>query len=897
MSLLKVGIVTDLQRYKEYFDKFDQLSDAKTMEIHLLDSDLENNFEQKLIELRHFIMSRNIKQIAFHSVDHLVQSIIFEENDSKESLKKWFFLTSTLINWSNQLKKEVILIIHLGGKYPQEVIKSMNKEEIKDFREKKLVQAAQGYQNIKKMFESSFMTVALENSPPECGSFPDFHALDISYEDIQKRLGANGPFVLDVCHAAMAVAYFQQKDIQLPLMEAMRDTCGNPPFSLQSLENYITLAGKNICWMHLSNATGFFGLDEGHEIGVAGGIISYKKILKLISKQLQDPVAVLEIVDSHKNYDLISRSYVQLKEASQVRIKEKMINTERCFLVAEVASSHCGDKEKLKKIIKLYADAGADGVKLQLFKAEALCSAQHPGLSDLQKIQLSSEEWKEVLQYAKQFSPALLTDVFDEESADLAEPYVDAYSIHASDLSNPFLLTHVAQKGKPVLLYVGGATIEEIGKAVSVVEPFGVDIVLVYGLQNFPTKIENVHLQRIKLLKERFKLPICYHDHTDAEMPLAKEIAINAFAYGASMVEKHVTDNRSLKGFDYMSSLNPDEFKDLVSQLREFETILGSANMILTETDVEYRNKMKKFAVARRDIRPGEVFSLENIAFKRVIGGQFQPFEAEKVLGRKALNPIFKDYAILNNNVDRKVAILVPVRMKSTRLPRKAMLEMAGDTTIGHMLERLRCSTKAEVILCTSILPTDACLIEAAKNKGIKWFAGDPDDVMDRFIKAAERENAEIIVRATGDNPCMDPKLIDRMIDYHIEHQADYTSVEDVPIGFNAEVINVDVIKKARHFVTDPKDTEYMTWFIKDPKHFKVMIMPVEEEEKGNFRLTLDFPADLEVIGKVFEAIGKDFTMGDVVAFLKKHPEIVAINGGYQQHLLPPKLAEMQKKF
>ncbi len=891
---LKVGLVTDLQGYKEYFDRFDSISSAKVMEIHLLESDLDASFEQKLIELRHFIMSRAIESIAFHSVDRIVQAVLFDEGCSQDDLRKFELLTSALKNWSRQLRKEVILIIHLGGKYARNELSQMSPEKLKNLRRKKAEQAGEAYERIRHLFQDSYVIVALENSPPLCAATPEDHLQDIAFEDILPRLGETGAFVFDICHAAMAVAYFQQNEVKIPPMEAMRDVQGKAPFSLQSLENYIALAGRHIRWMHLSNATGFLGHDEGHEVGVAGGIIPFKKMLKLISSQVKDPVGVLEIVNGHRDYGSIERSYHALQKLSTAYIKGQEISKERCFFIAEVASSHCGDKEKLKSIIKLYAQAQADGIKLQIFKAEALCSRQHPGLADLQKIQLSPESWKEVLTYAKQFSPALLADVFDEESADLAESFVDAFSIHASDLSNPFLLKHVAGKGKPMLLYVGGATLEEIKAAVSVVEPFGVDMVLVYGLQNFPTKIENIHLQRIKLLEQKFHLPVCYHDHTDAETELARDIAVQAFAYGASLVEKHVTDDRSLKGFDYMSSLNPPEFALVVKKLREFEKTLGSVNTVFTDADREYRKKMKKFMVAKRDLQPGEIFSLENITFKRVMDGQFQPFETERVLGRRALHFITKDHPIVNTNVERKAAILVPVRMKSTRLPRKALLEMAGDTTIGHMLERLRRSTRAELMLCTSTLPDDACLIEVAKNKGIPWFAGDPDDVMDRFLKAAEVVGAELIVRATGDNPCMDPEFIDRMIQYHIEHQADYTSVEDVPLGFNAEVITVDVLKKARSFVTDPKDTEYMTWFIKDPKHFKVMIMPVPEEEKGNYRLTLDFSADLEVIRKVFEHLGNTFTVKEAVAFLKEHPEIVALNAGYQQHRQPPKLAEIK---
>ena len=566
----------------------------------------------------------------------------------------------------------------------------------------------------------------------------------ITFLTFEERLGDDNYFVFDFSHASLCIEYFKQDKIRFNSLEALRDENGKPPYSLQSLENYIEIAGKNIKWMHINDANGILGENEGKEIGINDSKINFKSIIKKIKKHVNNPKGVLEIVDGHKDYNLISNSLNKFKEFSSVMISGKAINKNRGFIIAEVASSHCGDKEKLKTIINGAVEAKADAIKFQLYSAEGLYSKYHSGLEDGKKIVLSKYQWKEILEYTKQLKIPIITDVFEEDFSDLAEPYVDAFSIHASDISNPFLLKHVAKKGKPILLYVGGSTLDEIDNAIKSIEEFGVDIILVYGLQNFPTNIENINLKRITTLKEKFNLPICYHDHTDAETSLAINISTHAFAYGAQLIEKHITDDRSLKGFDYMSSLNPDEFKKMVNRVRTFEKVLGNDKFNLTEADQKYRKKMKKFIVAKRDIKVGELINLDNISFKRVPNGQFHPNEFEKIIGKMAKNKILEEAPILNQNIKHKVAILIPVRMKSTRLPRKATLELTGDTTIGHMIERLKHSNEAEVILCTSDLEEDSCLIEIAKEKGIKWFAGDADDVMDRFIKASEKENANI---------------------------------------------------------------------------------------------------------------------------------------------------------
>jgi N,N'-diacetyllegionaminate synthase len=892
MNEVKIGLVTDLRNYQDYVKKFAQESKDKVMEIHLLESDLDDKFEQDLIELRQFVLSKGVEKIAFHSVDRIMQSVLYEEAGYEEDKVKFEMLMEGVKKFSVELGSEVLLVVHQGGKYPRTFIENMSEEEIVAFRKTKLAKAKVAYNRIKEMVQDSLVTIGLENSPPTCASKPEDHFMDICFEDFQERLGDDGVFVLDICHAAMAIEYYKQNSMKFRAL----DLLGDVPESLQSLEKYIELAGKNTKWIHISDATGMLGKDEGHVIGVDGGVINFKKIMKAIKKHVKNPVGVLELLQSHQDYSLISRSLEKLREAVEVRIADKVLNKDNCFLVAEIASSHCGDKEKLKHIVSEMAKAKADGIKFQIFSASDLCSTKHPGFNDLQGNQFSDEVWNEVLSYAKQFNVPLFADVFDEKSADLANEYIDVFSIHASDISNPFLLKHVALKGKPMLLYIGGSTLSEISEAIKVVEEFGNDIILVYGLQNFPTNIHNVHLKRIKKLEEKFGLPVCYHDHTDAETALAHKIAVHAFAYGAQMVEKHVTDDRSLKGFDYMSSLNPEEFAQVKEDLTEFASIIGKNEFLLHDADMEYRTKMKKFIVARTKIAKGDEITSEKLAYKRVSGGEYHPSEWSKVVGRQANQDIEVDAPIRNQDVVRKAVILVPVRMKSKRLPNKATLDLAGDSTIGQMLLRLKNCTKAEVVLCTSTEKEDAVLLEIAAAKGIKSFAGSSDDVMDRFMKCAERESAEIIVRATGDNPLMDPELIDRQIEYHIANNADYTGVEDVPIGFNAEVVSLNVLKKAREHVRNPRDTEYMTWFIKDPAHFKVMVMPVAEEERGSYRLTLDTPADLEVIRKVYAALytpGKVFSVKETVQFLKDNPEISLINQNYKQVWQPPKLKEM----
>lgn len=582
-----------------------------------------------------------------------------------------------------------------------------------------------------------------------------------------------------------------------------------------------------------------------------------------------------------------------------ITINNTTIGNGKCYIIAEIASAHCGSMEKMKNIIKNCADSGGDAVKVQIFSVDHFVSTFHPNYPNNKKNEFSQAQWKEILTYAKQFNMHLWADVFDEQSADLAEHYVEGFKLHSTDINNPFMIEHVAKKDKPLIVAVGGSTLEEVRRAVKIIEDQGnTQIILMHGFQDFPTDIDKVHLRKMEILRKEFPDYILgYHDHTDAEKEMALLLPVTAFSYGATVIEKHVTDDRVAKGFDYMSSLNPDELTKMVTLIRDFEKTLGDNSFTMSEVELNYRKTMKRYVVAKKPITKGEVITREHLAFKRSTQG-IGPNEVEKILQCKAARDITVDESILPKDVENKTVICMAVRLKSTRLPRKALLDIEGQTAIEHQIDRLRQCKNGELVLCTSTLEEDAPLIEVAKKKGIKYFAGDPDDVMDRFLKCAEREGANIIVRTTGDCPLLDPGIIDQQIQFHIQENADYTGVEEVPIGLEAEVVHVRTLKEARSRVKDAKDTEYMTWFIKDPRHFNVMIMPISNEIKRKYRITLDITEDLEVIQRIYKALyhhNKMFSTEEVVAFLDAHPEIVQINANYKQIRKVPPLSEIMK--
>lgn len=237
-----------------------------------------------------------------------------------------------------------------------------------------------------------------------------------------------------------------------------------------------------------------------------------------------------------------------------------------------------------------------------------------------------------------------------------------------------------------------------------------------------------------------------------------------------------------------------------------------------------------------------------------------------------------------------KSVILIAVRMKSARLHRKALAEIEGKPLIEHVIDRLKMAKIPEsIIVCTSIHPDDEILVEVAKRNGIKWFRGSEDDVLRRFIGAAEAEGADIVVRTTGDNPLTDPIYIDRMLKHHIEAGAEYTYVEGLPEGTKPEIISTSALKKCWELADNPECSEYMTLYFKNSGMFKTAkVMADPGIFKPNYRLTVDTPEDLKLMQEIYKRLRPRgiFSLREVIELLDENPELIEMNA----HIKPKKV-------
>jgi N,N'-diacetyllegionaminate synthase len=319
-----------------------------------------------------------------------------------------------------------------------------------------------------------------------------------------------------------------------------------------------------------------------------------------------------------------------------------------CFVLAEVASAHGGSADRALKMLEAAFKMQADGIKFQLFRSEMLVVRRHPGRKDFDQIELTAREWKKVLRAAKASGLALLAEPFDPPSLELAaEERVDAFKVHSTDMENPEFIRAVGSLGRPILFATGGVPPDAVGEAMDLAGsgPVG----LLHGFQTFPTPIEEIRYRDLTALKERYRVPVGFLDHTDGGSAFALVAPALAVAYGADLVEKHFTLDRSEKGYDYQSSLSPEDFYRMVELLRQAERAAGDGASGDSEGARRYHRMMARSIVAGGLIPRGEVLTAPMLAFKRIdvrVEPGFPPREAHRVIGRRARRPIQADETI-----------------------------------------------------------------------------------------------------------------------------------------------------------------------------------------------------------------------------------------------------------
>jgi sialic acid synthase len=333
-----------------------------------------------------------------------------------------------------------------------------------------------------------------------------------------------------------------------------------------------------------------------------------------------------------------------------------------CYVIAEIGHNHQGDLAQAKRLISSAKECGADAVKLQKRSNRTLYTRDfydQPYDNELsfgstygehrEALELGADEYRALLAHARDVGITLFATPFDFESADLlAELDVPAFKFASGDLRNTPLQRHVASFGKPMLLSTGGATMEDVERAVDTILPLNPQLCVLQCTAAYPAVVEDLNLSVITSFRERFpQLVIGLSDHQNGIA-----MAVVAVMLGARVIEKHFTLDHAMKGRDHAFSLMPEGMRRLVRDVHRIPAALGDPTKRPLPIETDPLEKMGKKLVAARDLELSHVLTAEDIAIKSPADGGLPPYELDRLVGRRLRRPIALEDFITFDDVE-----------------------------------------------------------------------------------------------------------------------------------------------------------------------------------------------------------------------------------------------------
>ncbi len=323
----------------------------------------------------------------------------------------------------------------------------------------------------------------------------------------------------------------------------------------------------------------------------------------------------------------------------------------RCYVTFEAGPTHSGLSSAIE-LVRMAAAAGADAVKFQIFDPDRLVadkaqlfsyevlvdraagtlrSVSEPLYDILARRSMPASDWRKVKTAADELGLAFFSTIgFEDDIHLLREMDCDSIKIASADVNHYPLIRLAARTGMCIQLDTGSSTLGEIEKAVDVILREGNNKIVIHQCPSgYPARVESIHLRMIQTLKAMFPFPVAFSDHTPGW-----DMDIAALALGANMVEKTITQDRTTPSVEHVFSLEGDELTRFIGVLRDVESALGQPRRVLSDAELDRRQKIRRSMYAKRNLRAGEVVSEADIEFRRP-GVGIQPDQLHLIVGRK----------------------------------------------------------------------------------------------------------------------------------------------------------------------------------------------------------------------------------------------------------------------
>lgn len=332
------------------------------------------------------------------------------------------------------------------------------------------------------------------------------------------------------------------------------------------------------------------------------------------------------------------------------------------YIIGETAYNHEGDIKYLYKMIDDIAELKLNAIKFHMkLNPESYMQKKHPLMKISKKWKFNKNQWSEIINYSnkKRLDIIVLCDDFESIEYILENNInVSAIELHATGLNDYFLLNAVSEFNKQIILGVGGSTIDEIAYAIDFLKSKEKNnILLMYGFQSYPTKYIDINLSKMLKIRDLFKLPIGYADHTAFDDPNNEIISCMAAMMGINILEKHYTPDYGIERIDYHAAVGKMQMLKIKELMELVLKVYGNGNLKMSKAELEYGNTgpMKKAIVAKKDIKKGDKLSLDNLWFKRTAEeSSIKQNQFLQLIGLRALHDIKEDEIIDFSKIEYK---------------------------------------------------------------------------------------------------------------------------------------------------------------------------------------------------------------------------------------------------
>ncbi len=564
------------------------------------------------------------------------------------------------------------------------------------------------------------------------------------------------------------------------------------------------------------------------------------------------------------------------------------------YNILEVANTHAGDIEYVYSLLEEFKEFKKEdsfGIKFQPFKYDKIATEDYAWYSVYTELFFDESQWQNIIKKAYE-TKDIWIDLFDEYGVSIIGANLDKITgvkLQTSILDNMVIFSALEKldlSSLKLIINIAGRTKEEISTILNKYTSLNVkEILIEVGFQAYPTKLEDSGLAKIEYLRDNFPNKIVFADHIDGKDEDAVLLPLIAGMKGANYIEKHIMHSSLETKYDHFSSVKYETYKKLIGLQGKYYPLKDSS--FLNDAEMNYIKTTNQIPLLNCNKDKNSSLDINNeLKFRRSNQNGLTIKEIEKLIENKHILNISKGENETLKREDFKkanIAAIIACRLKSTRLPSKALLKIGELTSVELCIKNtMKFDNLNHVVLATSDNEQDGELKDYTYHDSVVFHQGDPEDVIRRYLGIIDTLKIDVVVRITADMPYVSSDIFDYLLEKHFESGADYTVANEAAVGTNLEIINTNALKKVKEHFPNAQYSEYMTWYFQNnPEHFKLNFVDLPEKWVRDYRLTIDYQEDLDMFSKIEEHFSKEnleYSIDELYKMLDANPEIANIN-------------------